>query len=403
MDHRLVQAVEKSLRWSGPERIGREFARGTLIDTGLRSRLLTPARMLDLVMRRSLAPHRLRCLVNGADIHPQGYLTMSTTRRGYSVPVADMRRIGSLLQSGCTLILDQTNVYDPTLEVACRAFQWWSRETVQVNTYLTTGPAAGFDLHWDDHDVIVVQLAGEKSWEVRGPSRPAPMFRDSSPSYEPSHDIVWEGTVEAGEVMHIPRGYWHRATRQEQGDGYSLHATFGFHKQTGVNWLAWLVDQSREHELFRHDLNRWAATDERVAQEHEIARAFADLLHDRSSDNFLAMRERQRSPGRAVVTHGIFGVPSIVACVADFAPSIDRDGEQVIVRTAGKEITFRDKALPALNVLLSGGPVNVEQVGIATGVDAVLLAEVLVEEEVCAEVTAELASGYADLVIPQAS
>lgn len=403
MDHRLVQAIEKSLGWSGPGRLGREFARGALTDTELCSRLLTPAHMLDLIMRRSLAPHRFRCLVNGVDIHPQGYLTMSTTRRGYSVPVADMRRIGSLLQSGCTLILDQTNAYDPAMEVTCRALQWWSHETVQVNTYLTTGPAAGFELHWDDHDVIVIQLAGEKSWEVRGLSRPAPMFRDSSPNHEPSVDIVWKGTMEAGEVMHIPRGYWHCATREEQGDGYSLHATFGFHKQTGVNWLAWLADQSREHELFRHDLNRWASTDARVAQEHELARAFADLLHDRSTDKFLAAREQQRSPGRAVMTHGIFGIPSTVVCVADFAPSIDRHGERVVVRAAGKEIAFKAEALSALNVLLSGSPVDVERVCVATGVDAALLAEVLVEQEICAEVTAELASGYQDLVMLQAN
>ncbi|MGH3831563.1 MAG: JmjC domain-containing protein [Pseudonocardiaceae bacterium] len=40
---------------------------------------------------------------------------------------------------------------------------------------MTTQNTAGFDLHWDDHDVIVVQLAGSKMWEVRGTSRPAPL------------------------------------------------------------------------------------------------------------------------------------------------------------------------------------------------------------------------------------
>lgn len=32
--------------------------------------------------------------------------------------------------------------------------------------------------------------------------------------------------------MHIPRGFWHQATRD---DGYSLHATFGIVKRVGVN------------------------------------------------------------------------------------------------------------------------------------------------------------------------
>ncbi|MCU1685212.1 MAG: myc induced nuclear antigen [Amycolatopsis sp.] len=103
-----------------------------------------------------------------------------------------------------------------------------SRELVQVNTYLTTGDAAGFNLHWDDHDVIVVQLGGEKTWEVRGASRTAPMYRDVERNNEPPSDIVWSGTMKTGDVMHIPRGYWHQATRAERGAGFSLHATFGF-------------------------------------------------------------------------------------------------------------------------------------------------------------------------------
>jgi JmjC domain len=204
MEHRLVRGIEKSLGWPGPSQLGREFARGSLPNPELCGRLLTPTRLLDLVMRRSLPPHRLRCLVNGADLHPQDYLTMSTARRGQAVPMADMRLGGRLLRSGCTLIVDEINTYDPTMEVACRALQWWCRELVQVNIYLTTGDAAGFQLHWDDHDVLIVQLAGEKTWEVRGLSRKAPMYRDSVPNFDPPDEITWVGMMRAGDVMHIP-------------------------------------------------------------------------------------------------------------------------------------------------------------------------------------------------------
>ena len=87
------------------------------------------------------------------------------------------------------------------MEIACQALQWWSRELVQVNTYLTTADAAGFNLHWDDHDVLIVQLGGEKSWEVRGTSRVAPMYRDTEHSGEPPEEIVWSGTMRTGDVM----------------------------------------------------------------------------------------------------------------------------------------------------------------------------------------------------------
>ncbi len=152
MQHRLVSAVEDALGWNGPGPLGTGFVRGHISDPGLVERLLTPPRLLDLMMRRSLAHPQLRAFRAGEQLHTDTYLTTHTTRRGQTVPVANMRRLGQLLTAGATLVLDQANVFDPTMEVACRAVQWWARERVQVNIYLTTNDAAGFNLHWDDHD-----------------------------------------------------------------------------------------------------------------------------------------------------------------------------------------------------------------------------------------------------------
>lgn len=278
MEHRLVCAVEKALDWHGPGGLGVRFTQGSISNPDLCARLLTPTRLLDLVMRRSLTSPQFRCFQNGTDLHPSAYLTLDATRRGQKIQMADMRCLGLLMQSGCTLVLDAVDTFDCTMETACRALQWWSRELVQVNAYLTTKDTAGFALHWDDHDVLVLQLAGEKDWEIRGSCRPVPMYRDSAPNDTPSEEVIWSGTLEAGDVMHIPRGYWHQATRTARSEGFSLHVTFGFVKRTGVDWLTWLADRSREDELFRHDLNRWGTSVERVAQEEELAEATSRML-----------------------------------------------------------------------------------------------------------------------------
>lgn len=259
MDHRLVQHIEKALGWAGSQPIGAEFGFGRMPDPSLCDRLLNPRKLLSLILRRSLTYPQLRCLQHGKDLHPAAYLTATTTGRGQRIEVADMRRLGCLLREGATLVLDDVGPLDATLEVACRALSWWSGETTRVNAYLTTQNASGWGLHWDSHDVLCVQLAGEKSWEVRGPSRPAPMERDATPNLEPSTEIVWSGTTSAGDVMHIPRGWWHQATRTGQGGGFSLHATFGLTRRTGVDWLAWVADQARADELFRRDLDQHSA------------------------------------------------------------------------------------------------------------------------------------------------
>ncbi|MBF9071882.1 JmjC domain-containing protein [Streptacidiphilus fuscans] len=393
MDHLFVRGVEKALGWDGPAALGTAFARGTLDEPDFLARLLTPNKLLDLVMRRSLTTPQFRIFHEGSEMHPGRYINPAVTRRGQAIPMADMRRVGTLLGSGCTLVLDEIDFFDPVMEVVCRALQWWSHELVQVNAYLTTQDASGFKLHWDDHDVLIVQLAGEKSWEVRGASRRVPMYRDGAPNTEPSEDIVWQGSMRAGDVMHIPRGFWHQATRSDQGDGYSLHATFGIVKRAGVNWAAWLADQCRADEAFRADLNHW----EWGGQQEHLVQALADLASAMPPAEFLAARERERSAARHVPHLGIFGEPHTVVCVSEFEPVINTIGHTVDVIASGKKLTFAAKALPALRLLLSGHPVDIATAAPDTGVDVARLAEILIKEEICTALTSELSSGYTEL------
>jgi Cupin superfamily protein len=395
--HPLINGVERALGWTGPSALGIQFAQGKLPEPELVTRLLTPTRLLDVLMRRSLSPPQVRCLRNTTELHPRDYIAETTSRRGQAVPMVDMHRLGLLLESGCTLIVDAINRWDATMDVACRSWQWWARERVQVNAYLTTQDTSGSTLHWDDHDVIIVQLAVRKSWDVRAPSRPVPMYRDAAPNSEPSNERVWSGTLTAGEVMHIPRGYWHQATRSNQGAGYSLHATFGIEQRTGVDWLTWLADRSRENELFRHDLIRHSPL-EQHAQTQALAQAACHLVTSASPEEFLTVREQQQGPPRQIYTRGVFGPPAAVACVTDFPPRLQLYGDTIAVHGAGKQITVAAKAEPTLRMLLSGQPVYLGAIGANTGLDAEKLADVLIREGLCAEVTDDLLSGYTDLI-----
>lgn len=398
MEHRLPQVIEKALGWADASPIGKGFAQGRIEDLRLCERLLTPSKLLDLVMRRSLEPPQLRCFQDGVELHPHDYLSAIINRRRQNVRLADMSSLATLSSVGFTLVLDALDTFDPTMEIACRALQWWSHELVQVNAYLTTQETAGFPLHWDDHDVIVVHLAGEKIWEVRSYSRSVPMYRDAASNLIPSEDIIWQGVMRAGDIMHIPRGYWHQATRDKCGDDFSLHVTFGFVKRTGVDWLAWLADQAREHELFRQDLLRWETPDERAEQERILTVKACELLASLPPSVFLQRREQVQTPRRHVVPWRNLGDVSTVVCLTEFAPQLKEHGDEVVVLAAGRRVRLKAKALPALRLLLSGHPVPVDQASSQTGINVRQLADVLIEEGICAEATPELLSGYTDLV-----
>ncbi|TDB91001.1 cupin [Actinomadura sp. KC216] len=392
MEHLIVSAMEQALGWSGPDRVGTDFVRGQLPGTGVSARLLTPTKLLDLATRRSLTTPQLRCFQSGRELHPFQYCTDEIGRRGQSIRMVDTIKLDAILREGCTLVLDEIDVFDPVLEVFCRALQWWSHEIVQINAYLTTQEAAGFDMHWDDHDVIIFQVAGEKSWEVRAPSRNAPMYRDAVTSTEPSQDVVWSGVLKAGEVMHIPRGHWHRATREGMGEGFSLHATVGFVKRTGVTWMSWLADQSRAEDLFRTDLDRWAVPEAWAAQQAELLAAVAKLAAEHTPADSLHARETQRPPARQIPAFDLFGEPHGAVCVTQFEPSTEQHGDTIAVLAAGKKLTFKARAANALESLLSGAPVQF------TDADTRTVAAALVKEGICAPMTEELSLGYTGLV-----
>lgn len=391
MEHRLVTGIEKALGWDGPDAIGTTFARGQLEDPGLAERLMTPHRLLDTVMRRHLTNPQLRCFAEGREMLPSSYLADAVTRRRQSTRRADMAGLGAILNAGGTMVLDSVDAFDPTLEVACRALGWWSGELVSVNAYLAVGDTAGFSLHWDDHDVIAVQVAGEKSWQVRGASRAAPLYRDAQRNLTPSDDVLWAGTMRAGEVMHIPRGFWHTATRVGSGgDGYSLHLTFGITRRTGVSWINALSDAARAELLFRTDLDPRGGPS---AGERLIA-ALGDLARDHDPQRYLADLRANTPAARHIPHIPAFGAPEAAVAVTEFAPVITVSDTQVMVIGAEKRLTFAGRAEPGVRALLSGHPVSLA----GADQDVKDVAELLIQEGLCAPLTGESSSGYTDLV-----
>jgi len=391
MDHRLVTGIENALAWSGPVALGTTHVRGTLEDDTLPSRLLTPYGLLELVMRRHLANPQLRMYADGQVLHPSAFLANFVSRRRQASRRADMAAVGRILNEGGTIILDTINMFDPTLEIACRALGWWSGETVTVNAYLAVGDTAGFATHWDDHDVICVQVAGSKTWEVRGPSRIAPMYRDTEDNLEPPDDVLWAGTMNAGDVMHIPRGFWHSATRVGMGEGLSLHLTFGITRRTGVSWINYLADAIRSEDLFRSDLESLTGRDD--AHMVDALHKFAESV---APGDYLNRMREEFAPARHIPYVPSLGPLTGTVVVTEFQPRIDvlEDGN-LEVRAAGKRLTIARRAEPLLRTLLSGHPVTFND---DTDPNAVRLAERLIQEGLCAPLTSESSSGYTGLV-----
>ena len=136
---------------------------------------------------------------------------------------------------GDTVVLQGLHHTNPHLARLANNLALALDHPVQVNAYLSPASARGLDLHFDFHDVFVVQLGGSKRWRVWAP---LPRTTDpvkgqhsiAAPRLDELGDPLLDLTLEAGDCLYLPRGYPHAA---ETTDQPSDHLTIGL---VAVTW-----------------------------------------------------------------------------------------------------------------------------------------------------------------------
>ncbi|MFD8217616.1 JmjC domain-containing protein [Streptomyces sp. NPDC059697] len=148
----------------------------------------------------------------------------------------------------------------------------------QVNAYASWTPTEGFGIHWDDHDVIVVQVEGAKRWRLYGPTRQAPMHHDVAFPEPPPEPPVADVVLNPGDVLYLPRGWWHAVTADQGTD--SLYLTCGIGPDTGAHLIGWLPERLRTHGLVRADLPLHACPGAQEAYVESLHKLLMDALDE---------------------------------------------------------------------------------------------------------------------------
>jgi hypothetical protein len=315
---------------------------------------------LDRVLRQHrLDFPRLRLALDGEVVPAHTYTEMVQTRRTGLVPRVLSAPFAEQLRAGATLVLDSVNeLVDQVGDLSAR-LEHDLRERVQVNLYAGWGTTHGFDVHWDDHDAFIIQIAGRKRWRLHGSTRRSPLQRDVELPPQPEGEPVEDFLLEDGDVLYVPRGHWHDVSAVGEE---SLHLTIGFNAATGVDLVAWLADQVRADELFREDLPRFAGPGDRTKRAAQLRQQITELMTDDLVDRFLADRDAQAP------AHPRTGLPW--SATAELLPPGDgfevrllapraalEDGEgTVALVAAGKRLVFAAIARPVLAALLDGSP-----------------------------------------------
>jgi len=318
-----------------------------------------------MLQKHRLEPPRLRLVRKGEFAPKNAYLRYDGGRVPFVVP----EKLAERLRDGYTLIIDAVDdMADGVMRLA-EDFERVLHEAVQVNLYAGWREQQGFNRHCDTHDVVVLQVYGKKYWRVYEGGRPHPLKDDIAPNKTAPDKVVWEGLLEDGDALYIPRGWWHEASGVGE---VTLHLTFGIHQRTGVNLVHWLGDQLRASTDFRAPLRRFASDDERREQFAKLRRQLVDQLDDELLARYFAHHDvRARSRGWANLPWSVADATALpldarVMLAAPRELHIVRDADAIRFDANGRAWQFAAATEPLLHTL-ARGPATVAELCTAAG------------------------------------
>ncbi|MDQ3738486.1 MAG: cupin domain-containing protein, partial [Actinomycetota bacterium] len=191
--------------------------------------LADPERLWDDVLARGTRAPAFRIVREGDTLARQQYTRSAGIGTQTVDDVIEPNRVLELFEEGASLVLQGLQFTDPALGRLANNLALDLEHPVQVNAYLSPAAARGLDIHFDYHDVLIVQLSGTKRWRVwerlertRWPVRGAPGL--AAPTLEELDEPVLDRTLRPGDCVHIPRGCPHAP---ETIDDESVHLTIG--------------------------------------------------------------------------------------------------------------------------------------------------------------------------------
>jgi hypothetical protein len=221
--------------------------------------VMTWTKLSRILETHRLEPPRLRVVHKGAECP---YLDAEISPRP-ELPRLDVPKLYGHLRRGATMVLNNAEEADLELRQVTEALSAVSGVSTGANIYACFGTEEGFGVHYDDHDVFVLHLSGQKTWQLFGmttahPIDPVYFNTTPAPPAMPLRRLV----LRAGDVLYLPRGYWHNAFGAGEP---SLHVTFSVGTQTTSSLLRWFIDRLRGTELFREDVPRFATHEQQTA------------------------------------------------------------------------------------------------------------------------------------------
>jgi hypothetical protein len=213
----------------------------------------------------------------------------------------NVRAFHDLLPEGVSIVVDRVHRLIPKIGQLAVAVERQMQIHTGVNAYMSFAKGGAFKPHWDIHDVLVVQVYGNKRWRVWKAEVPHPIEMADQSNLDASVAPDQEVEMAPGDVLFIPRGEPHDAA---VSTNHSVHLTIGLLSQTGINFLDHLHKEAAKDPVLRMDLPRHSSDDQASAHEAALKRRLHLLVDAVSVSQFLQEGDLSRLPASQTALAG---------------------------------------------------------------------------------------------------
>jgi len=160
----------------------------------------------------------------------------------------DLAAIRNDFADGYTIVLGGVERFVRAIASLAHSIEVELNFPVQVNAYITASASQGLVPHYDDHDVLILQIQGSKTWHLYdGPVVPPHELqpeKDKAVAID-GLPLLTDVCLEVGDVLYLPRGRIHAA---ETNSEPSAHLTVGFHPPTMLTLAIAALKSQRFHD-----------------------------------------------------------------------------------------------------------------------------------------------------------
>ena len=200
------------------------------------------------------SPKSLQLVLDRQTIPAEAYCREAVDRTTADALQPDAEKVKSLLRRGASLVANDIDTLTPGLAAAADILERTLGGKVQSNLYCSRRQRQAFDTHFDTHEVFALHVEGEKTWRIYEGrvDRPIahPAYKSLDKAYHDAHKgpVKMEVTLRPGDLLYIPRGYYHDALASSSG---TIHVSFGVTHVIGYDLLNILLAHAVADPAFR--------------------------------------------------------------------------------------------------------------------------------------------------------